>query len=818
MVQVWSHPFPKTSVSPGDGKIVAKLLPGGGNGLETIVYQYPLKLISPTSATGGQKSVLVFLLSYGGGLVAGDSVNLGIEIRAGASLSIVTQGHTKVFKSPSPEVVTTQNMTVNMEQDSALCLLPDPVQPFEDSVYTQTQIFKLASRCSLCLLDWVTAGRTARGENWSFVNWKGRNEVWLTGADQPRDRLLVRDSVILSRDGSTTIGLPLRDTMHKMSVFGTLILRGTMLEPVGKFFLAEFDALPRLGARDFRPKETREEEAKNMSNFELWRSRRIEREKSQGVLWSAAHVRGCVIVKFGAPDVEAGKEWLGSMLIKEGTVDARFGEDALIVTVSRRGDSGKLGRGRRSEHSNASRDDQGDARPFCGPEEQKATERAAAERRAQGRSRFRSKRSRGDAMGSRGGRGISSASGPFGGGIGGSSGRAGGWFGGGAAGSGPGGSFHGGAGRGAKSEGKGFAEADGSRMREARINADKLHVMSPEEELDSEDEAMMAALSGRAPSAMPMGIYRREHKDTGIVVATTAELEAAENATGEEESLWVDGDGSVPLAPQPEEDGVWDPKLEGKVAIKKEPDAEDAMEIDAPIASPTLEKKPVLVAKPKKDVPQDPEDKTIQADMNLLASELGAVTVTGEDGEAKSEGPANKDGRMYLFQFPPLISPLKQVAAPRPKIKEEGATFNMADAPAAPVDLTQDDSRHATAGADDDDDDDDDEDEDETGGFRSQMLAQGGMIGRLNVRKSGKVELDWGGTTLEMSPAAGMNFLTTAVIVEENDEKPQHGVVGGDSIGMGKIMGRFVLSPMWNDEEEWNVADEELVVDGGGES
>ncbi|KAM4056088.1 ureD urease accessory protein [Hirsutella rhossiliensis] len=329
MVQLHTHPFPKSSASPGQGKIVAKLLPGGGNGLESIVYQYPLKLISPTTPSGGQKSVLVFLLSYGGGLVGGDTVSLSVVIRAGASLSLVTQGHTKIFKSPSPNVVTSQVMHVRMDQDSALCLLPDPVQPFEDSAYAQTQIFELASRCSLCLLDWVTAGRTARGEMWSFVKWKGRNEVWLRGAED-RNRLLVRDTVLLSRDGSTAVGLPLRETMHQMTIFGTLILRGVMLEPLAKFFLAEFDALPRLGARDFRSKEAREEEAKNMSNFEHWRSRRIEDEASQGVLWSAARVRGCVVVKFAAPTVEAGREWIGSMLVKEGTVDARFGHEALM--------------------------------------------------------------------------------------------------------------------------------------------------------------------------------------------------------------------------------------------------------------------------------------------------------------------------------------------------------------------------------------------------------------------------------------------------------------------------------------------------------
>lgn len=54
-------------------------------------------------------------------------------------------------------------------------------------------------------------------------------------------------------------------------------------------------------------------------------------------------------------------------------------------------------------------------------EEQKAQDRAADERRARGRSRFRSKRSRGDAMGARGGFGrpIGGASGPFSSGVGG---------------------------------------------------------------------------------------------------------------------------------------------------------------------------------------------------------------------------------------------------------------------------------------------------------------------------------------------------------------------------------------------------------------
>ncbi|GAB0135611.1 hypothetical protein EsDP_00003943 [Epichloe bromicola] len=463
------------------------------------------------------------------------------------------------------------------------------------------------------------------------------------------------------------------------------------------------------------------------------------------------------------------------------------------------------------------RRDEADRDKLARQEEQKANERAAAERRARGRSRNRSRRSRGDAMGARGGRGgTTTASGPFSSGFAGAAGgHGGGWFGGGSS-AGAGGGFFGG--RGGKSglKGKEFAEAN-IRQREARINADKLHVMSPEDELDSEDEAMIEALSGRTAITMPMGIYRKEHKEQGVVVATTAELEAAEKATGEEEeeSLFVDGEGSGTLPPvdQPEE-GVWD--TDGKaLLIKKEPGTEDPMDLDAEMKpAPTGEeeeeakeiKKPILAASVKKELPRDPEERAIQSDMDLLASELGAVTVTDEAGVSHTEGPSSKDGRLYLFQFPPLLPPLKEIAQPVFKVKEEAKDINLVDAPSAsdatPVDLTNGSG----------DDERGEEEELEADGFRSQFLSRGGMVGKMTVRKSGKVVLEWGGVALEISPAAGMNFLTTAVIVEENDEKPQHGVAGGECVGMGKIMGRFVLAPIWGEEEDWDVAQEELVA------
>lgn len=322
-------PFPKSSSVAGEGRIVVKILPSHVSSLESITYQYPLKLISP-SFKADQKSVLVFLLSYGGGLVGGDQVNLSVDLQPNARLSLVTQGHTKIFKPASAEVVTRQKMLVNILDGAGLCLLPDPVQPFEGSNYEQTQIFTLDGSASLCLLDWVTHGRSARGENWDLHRWIGRNEIWTSSPKKDmKNRLLVRDTVILDATSQASRSKPLHEIMHRQAVFGTLLLRGPLTQTLGDFFLSEFAALPRLGSRDFRTAKEKEEEAAR-SPLEKWRATRLQQESRDNVLWSAANVRGCVVVKFGASTVEGGRNWVGSMLIQEGSVALHFGSDALM--------------------------------------------------------------------------------------------------------------------------------------------------------------------------------------------------------------------------------------------------------------------------------------------------------------------------------------------------------------------------------------------------------------------------------------------------------------------------------------------------------
>lgn len=58
---------------------------------ETVQFSYPLKLIVPKRHFMDRLNVL-YMISYGGGLVAGDRVVMHVEVEKGATLVLLTQG------------------------------------------------------------------------------------------------------------------------------------------------------------------------------------------------------------------------------------------------------------------------------------------------------------------------------------------------------------------------------------------------------------------------------------------------------------------------------------------------------------------------------------------------------------------------------------------------------------------------------------------------------------------------------------------------------------------------------------------------------
>ncbi|KAI0274771.1 UreD urease accessory protein-domain-containing protein [Gloeopeniophorella convolvens] len=199
-------------------------------------YTYPLKLLSPRMQQPGVG--VVYMLTYGGGLVGGDSVSLSVTVEAGAQLVLLSQGSTKVFKTrpgtraavARADAASRQRLAAHVAPGGALFLLPDPVTCFRGAAYHQTQSFRLARGASAALLDWYTSGRRARGEAWAFARYYSANEVWVDGARDARDVVLLDGQV---REGADGGGLPRRelgDRMGPYACYATLLLYGPLLE------------------------------------------------------------------------------------------------------------------------------------------------------------------------------------------------------------------------------------------------------------------------------------------------------------------------------------------------------------------------------------------------------------------------------------------------------------------------------------------------------------------------------------------------------------------------------------------------------------
>jgi len=180
------------------------------------------------------RSVWACTSSLGGGFVAGDTVEIELMIDAGAVCFLGTQSSTKIYRNPHGRPCA-HALTASVGDGATLVLAPDPVQCFAGAAYEQRQIFHLDAGANLVLVDWISAGRLARGERWAFQRYASRNEICLGG------RPLVIDAVELDAAAGA---LTNRFRAGRFDCLATLILAGPALEAHGAASAQRIEALP----------------------------------------------------------------------------------------------------------------------------------------------------------------------------------------------------------------------------------------------------------------------------------------------------------------------------------------------------------------------------------------------------------------------------------------------------------------------------------------------------------------------------------------------------------------------------------------------
>jgi urease accessory protein len=218
----------------GEASLVIESV-GGQSAVTSAVARSPLKLLTPC-ARGS--SVWACTSSFGGGMVAGDETRLHLRLGANTRCFLGTQASTKIYRNPN-QLPCGHITQATMDKASVLVFMPDPVQAFAGSSYSQRQQFHLSEGAGLVLLDWFTSGRAARGERWQFSWFRSRNDVFLG------DERIFLDSIALdSADGP--VGSPMRG--GRFNCFAMLLLAGDPLRAAASGLVQEIATQPVNGA------------------------------------------------------------------------------------------------------------------------------------------------------------------------------------------------------------------------------------------------------------------------------------------------------------------------------------------------------------------------------------------------------------------------------------------------------------------------------------------------------------------------------------------------------------------------------------------
>uniref|UniRef100_A0A7S4DER5 Urease accessory protein UreD n=1 Tax=Heterosigma akashiwo TaxID=2829 RepID=A0A7S4DER5_HETAK len=190
--------------------------------------KYPLKFLIPRKASKSDSNCAwVYMLSYGGGLLANDTISISLELKADTTVALTTQSSTKVFKGPAGSA---QALVARVGPGAALACVPGPVAPFRDAAYRQAQEFWLHDETSnLIVVDWFTSGRMERGEIWDFSLYQSKTAIYIGG------KLLAFDPVQIEphkQKHQLLMG-------SLMNVFATVFVIGSAFQPILDQFAEE---------------------------------------------------------------------------------------------------------------------------------------------------------------------------------------------------------------------------------------------------------------------------------------------------------------------------------------------------------------------------------------------------------------------------------------------------------------------------------------------------------------------------------------------------------------------------------------------------
>ncbi|CAL1290804.1 unnamed protein product [Larinioides sclopetarius] len=188
-----------------------------------------LKIMCPSSISESCCQ-WVFPITYGGGLVEGDNVNISFKVGCRCSVALASMSFPKVYCCENGKDSQLHGEYF-VDSEALLCLLPDPLVCFKKASYNQSQKFHLAPDANLVLLDWFTSGRYMKGERWAFSKLKTVSSVFIDGKLEFRE----------SQNVHNTTFLTIEKAMKAYNIVGTCMIMGPHLEFLFSSILSQME-------------------------------------------------------------------------------------------------------------------------------------------------------------------------------------------------------------------------------------------------------------------------------------------------------------------------------------------------------------------------------------------------------------------------------------------------------------------------------------------------------------------------------------------------------------------------------------------------
>ncbi|BGE81307.1 urease accessory protein UreD [Staphylococcus petrasii] len=153
-----------------------------------IFFEKALKVIRPVYLNSSTIPTF-YIVNVGGGYLDGDRYRMNINVEEAASVTLTSQGATKIYKTLNDHVE--QYQTFNIAKDGYMEYVGDPIIAYENSKFFQHNVFKLDASASMFYTDILTPGYSMKDEHFTYNYMHLINEIYVD------DELVTYDNLLM---------------------------------------------------------------------------------------------------------------------------------------------------------------------------------------------------------------------------------------------------------------------------------------------------------------------------------------------------------------------------------------------------------------------------------------------------------------------------------------------------------------------------------------------------------------------------------------------------------------------------------------------